>query len=101
MFFNDKYKKKFQNLAIEHRDLELKYTSRCLKFQELLRLYNNLIDRINQHGGESLFSGNNKNIQFSESELRDILILCHPDKHCNSSRAHNITTKVNQLRSSI
>jgi len=34
----------------------------------------------------------------AERELKDLLMLCHPDRHGNSELSNRITRKINELR---
>jgi hypothetical protein len=46
----------------------------------------------------SFLNGTKINNQFSQDELKTMLILCHPDKHNNSEKATKITKRINQIR---
>ena len=70
------------------------------KYDVLLHEYNELVRRINRHGGESLFDDKNSytSEQFSEDELVQMLKLCHPDRHDNNATSTQITQKILELR---
>jgi len=60
-----------------------------LAFNQLMKEHNNLVDRINEKGGEEFLQGNST--QFTKDEIKTLIILCHPDKHNNSIVAKDIT----------
>lgn len=64
------------------------------EYQALRHKWNALVDRINTLGGESLF----EQPQFTDDELRKMLMLCHPDKHNGKQMAVDITAKLNAIR---
>ena len=74
-----------------------KYSIMCLRYSNLKVEWNDLVERINAKGGEGFLKGS-KEQQFSKSEIKQLLFLCHPDKHDNSSKATEITVKLLELR---
>lgn len=66
------------------------------KFNDLAHRWNNLVNRINRAGGESIFDRDKS--QLSESDIKRILQLCHPDRHNNSDLSVEITQKLLKLR---
>lgn len=70
-----------------------------MKYRSLLDEYNNLVNRINKHGGESLFDKvQAPTEQFTAAEINTLISLCHPDKHSGKDSANRMTTKLLQLR---
>lgn len=90
-------KRKYKELLTEHADLVDEHADLVDEHMDLEIRWSNLINRINAKGGESFLAGSNGQ-QFSKSEIRQLLFLCHPDKHSNSSRATEITVKLLELR---
>lgn len=71
--------------------------------------WNALVARINRLGGERFLQTGEASQapaepktrtvkQFSEDEIAQLIKLCHPDKHANSSAATAITQKLLELR---
>lgn len=74
------------------------------QFNELQAKWNDVIERINEKGGEAflnhgeLYGFAKPSKQFTDDELRSLLQLVHPDKHGGKQSAVNMTQKINQLR---
>ncbi|HET8688426.1 MAG TPA: hypothetical protein VFM18_17585 [Methanosarcina sp.] len=73
------------------------------KYENALRKYNALVDRINRLGGEEfLRTGEAEQKagtqQFSKEEINTLIALCHPDKHGNKESATRITQKLLKMR---
>lgn len=86
------FKKMFSSK--EEREFEKKYKDLKIKFDELLGKWNSVVKKINAKGGQNFLDNatiSPPHIQFSKSELRDLLTLCHPDKHGNSEVANRLT----------
>lgn len=68
------------------------------------REWNALVERINAKGGEnflrygSIYPTQPTFVPFTDSELRKLLMLCHPDKHDGKELAVEMTKKLNSLR---
>ena len=69
-----------------------------MAFSLLNDKWNNLVDRINKKGGEQFLSQTPNGCQFNKEELKQILVLCHPDKHLGSDKATVVTKKINEMR---
>lgn len=69
-----------------------------MAFSLLNDKWNDLVDRINKKGGERFLSQGPNGCQFSKEELKQILVLCHPDKHGGSDKATTITKQINKIR---
>ena len=69
------------------------------KYDELNTKWNKLVDRINAKGGEDFLNDGSINHvkPLSLFELRELRILCHPDKHFNNSRATRMTQQLNSM----
>lgn len=79
-----------------------------IKFFDLQKEWNKLIDKINTKGGQSfldngvlpdVFGNARSKKQFTDDELRSILQLVHPDKHGGKESAVRITKLINEMRS--
>lgn len=69
------------------------------QYKQLQQRWNDLVTRINEHGGEEIFERNAaKNSQFTPEEIDKLVRLCHPDKHNNSQAATELTAKLLKLR---
>lgn len=69
-----------------------------IAFKTLLIKWNDLVDKLNEKGGDSFLNGKIKKDQFSKEELRDLLILCHPDKHNGNEKSTKITQRIVAMR---
>lgn len=67
-------------------------------YRQLVRKWNNLVDRVNAIGGEKALSGNVNTLNMSEDDIKRLLQLCHPDRHRNSDLSVEMTQKLLQLR---
>lgn len=81
--------------------LESKYRELRNKYDYLHGEWNTLVNRINAKGGESFLDSEPKSSQFDKGEIKQLLFLCHPDKHGDNPRATEITKKLLELRKSI
>lgn len=68
----------------------------ALQLQQLTLQWNNLVKRINDKGGEEFLES--KPAGFSDSELKQLLSLCHPDKHDGKESAIKLTQKLLKMR---
>lgn len=69
------------------------------KYRTLQRDWNCLIDLINKKGGqEFLDKAKLGNKDFTKEEIKVLISLCHPDKHCGSKKAEEITKKLLSMR---
>ena len=64
-------------------------------YEQLLAQWNSLIRQINAKGGEKFL---NSTSQFTDDELKQLIMLCHPDKHDGKRSAVEMTQKLNALR---
>lgn len=87
--------------------LRAKYNSLardCLRLQriadELATKWSNIVDVINAKGGQNFLDNAvlNPKPQFSQEEIRRLILLCHPDKHEGKQIAVEMTQKLLQLK---
>lgn len=68
----------------------------------LMKEWNALVAKINDKGGEAFLEQGvlrpRQSPQFTAEELRELVQLCHPDKHGGKESANRLTTKLNALR---
>ena len=71
------------------------------ELQTLTMKWNGLVNRINALGGEQFLQSTNRNgsSQFSREEIKQLVRLCHPDKHNGSKTASAITAKLLTMQS--
>lgn len=72
-----------------------------MRYSAMLNKYNELVTRINEHGGEALFSQKPAQSQFTQDEIEKLIRLCHPDKHNNSATANELTARLLKLRGKV
>lgn len=75
--------------------LHREYQSLDSQYKSLIERWNNLARKVNDNGGVEMIG---KRCQFTDSELRSLLQLVHPDKHDGKESAKILTQKINQLR---
>lgn len=92
LMFKSTHEKEIESLKIQ---LKAKDELRC-KYYKLKVKWNNLVERINEKGGESFLDGDST--QFSQDDIRRLLQLCHPDKHNSSTLSLDMTQKLNALK---
>jgi len=71
------------------------YAELVRRYSSLLKDWNHLVGQINAKGGEAFLDSK---IQFTAQEMRQLAILCHPDKHGNSEVSVKLTKKIMELR---
>jgi hypothetical protein len=80
---------------MEYRELQVRYS-------KLLSEYNELVRMLNARGGKKFLYGdmnnNNTGNQFSQDDIKRLLLLCHPDKHGGKQIAVEITSKLLNMR---
>ena len=80
-------------------NLVVKYEVLIAKYEKLITDYNSLVQLINKKGGqEFLNKAKIGNSSFSKEEIKTLITLCHPDKHCGSETATKLTQKLLSLR---
>jgi hypothetical protein len=80
---------KYRALQAAHTLLEFQYAT-------LLAQWNELVTEINEKGGRTFLNGYPK--QFTNDDIRKLLLLCHPDKHCGKQIAQDMTAKLLAMR---
>jgi len=95
-------KAKYNNIRAELIKVRYEVIELRLDKSSVYNKYNALIDRINLLGGKEFLEKakivDTESIGFTDKELKDLLMLCHPDKHNNASLAQAVTQKINALR---
>lgn len=71
------------------------------KYQNLLKEWNELVERINKHGGDAIFHKARPNNQLDAAEIDKLINLCHPDKHNGKPMATEMTQKLLQLKKAL
>ena len=72
-----------------------------IAFNHLQTKWNNLVDRINDKGGEEFLESDPSKNKLSKEELTKLISLCHPDKHDGKASATIMTKKLLKLREQI
>jgi len=80
----------------KEREFEKKYHDLKKQFDELAIKWTAVVKKINAKGGQDFLDRGtlHPRIQFSKSELKDLLTLCHPDKHGNSELSNRLTVVI-------
>lgn len=65
-------------------------------YRKLLAKYNAIVNQVNRKGGQSFLD--NESSEFSPEEIKDLISLCHPDRHGDNPKAMRITQKLLNLR---
>lgn len=68
------------------------------KYTKLLSKWNDLVTKINDHGGDAIFDRKPASTQFDKEDINRLLMLCHPDKHGGKEMATKMTAKLIKLR---
>lgn len=73
--------------------------------EALLAKWNNLVEQINKKGGQAFLKRGvlpekvpQPVTQFSQDEIKKLLLLCHPDRHDGKAMATELTQKLLKLR---
>ena len=82
-------------LADGYKALYFRYSR---KYDKLLDEWNALIEKINAKGGEAFLNKSDVSLQFSDEDLKRLLMLCHPDKHDGKQMAIDMTQKLIAMR---
>lgn len=64
----------------------------------LQRKWNELVERINNKGGEAFLNSAPSKQLLTAPEIKAMLSLCHPDKHGGSKIAEDVTRKLLEFR---
>lgn len=88
-------------LAKTAREWEARYYAAERERLTLLKEWNALVTKINAKGGAKFLDGPRQTQeQFSDEDIKRLLMLCHPDKHGGKKMAEEMTQKLLALRSS-
>lgn len=88
----------------KYDELENKYSKLMDLHNAQVSKWNDVVRQINEKGGEAFLKHGkihdvpNTQNQFSDDDLRSLLQLVHPDKHCGKQSAVQMTQKINKLR---
>lgn len=92
----------YDKLLTQFHTLGHAYTKLMHSKNALLREWNAMIEKINAKGGEEFLEHGvlrpRLPAQFTAQELRELVQLCHPDKHPGKESAHRLSIKLNALR---
>jgi hypothetical protein len=71
-------------------------------YTDLQRKWNDLVERVNEKGGEAFLERgvlpDDAPPQFTPEEIRNLIFLCHPDRHNGKAIAVQMTQKLLKLR---
>lgn len=87
------------------RNARQEYNALVDKSNRLTHKWNNLVNQINDLGGQDFLVGKvphpyaKGEAQFTDSELKSLLQLIHPDKNGGSEVSVRLTQKLNKMRS--
>lgn len=98
---------RFANARLAAREKELaeqvgRYNSLLRKHNTLMSEHNYLVGVVNDRGGWKFLNNavmpDKLAAQFSQTEIKKLIMLCHPDKHGGKAIATEITQKLMSLR---
>lgn len=94
----------YDRLVGQYHALGRAYQEARAKYTALLKEWNELITKINAKGGDQFIEQGvlrpRQPAQFTDDELKQLIQLCHPDKHGGKASATTMTTKLNAMRGS-
>lgn len=88
----------YDKLKRKHRKVTSEVYALRLELAAITRKWNDLVNRVNALGGEKFLNETKPDTQFNLAEIRQLLSLCHPDKHNGKPAATEITRKLISLR---
>lgn len=92
---HEKVVKKLQKME---SDLQLA----ILKYSDLLSKWTSLVNQVNKKGGREFLTHGSirKSLpsNFTKEEIKQLIWLCHPDKHAGNPKANEMTAKLLTLR---
>jgi len=68
-----------------------------IRFNQLLKQWNDLVSEINKKGGRE-FLDRNLEPPLENEDIKKLLVLCHPDKHNGKEIATEMTKKLLRMR---
>lgn len=91
---------KYNHVLQRSVQLEVELLHTRTLYSNLVDNWNDLVERINKKGGEDFLNSNPplSQSQFTKDEIRQLLQLCHPDKHDGKELAVNMTKRLLQIR---
>lgn len=90
------FRSTYDVLELKYLKLRLQYNDLLNRWNQLTAQWNTLVNQVNAKGGPSFLR--NESTQFNKQEIRDLIKLCHPDRHDGSELAQVMTRKLLQLR---
>lgn len=75
-------------LSSTYESLKRQHDSAVRSYNRLLREWNQMVELINKKGGQDFL---NDGVVLSQNDIKDLLTLCHPDKHQNSDTSVRVT----------
>lgn len=88
-----------------HDRLKRELESFKAKHSALTIRWNELVARVNAHGGEAFLDGDvphpwlkKEELQFTQDELRSLIQIVHPDRNGGSEVSTRLSKKINGLR---
>ncbi len=101
----DRFKPVGSKERLEHLKTMLALQNLRIEHNKLLDEWNGLIRLINNRGGSSFLNSGRSTFTtvvekspFTPEEMKQLIILCHPDKHGGSELATEVTKKLLSLR---
>ena len=93
---------KIEELKTEKRKLKQDNT-RLQKEVDRLRSENTRLrdERLSHNGTHALFPTQKMSREYLDRRLKQLIALCHPDKHLDNALAHEVTVALNKLREEI
>lgn len=89
-------------LRSTYDSLRCKYWVLESQYSTLMSKWNALVDQINARGGREFLDGARIGAtQFSQDDIKRLLVLCHPDKHDGKRIAQEMTQKLLALREQV
>lgn len=90
---------KYNKVVHENMQLRLEIISVSLDLDILRNKWNSLVDKLNRKGGQDFIDNAELGKKvFTKEEIEVLISLCHPDKHCGSKKAEEITKKLLSMR---
>ncbi len=87
-------------LKSTHEKVRIENLVLSCKLFDLANKWGALVDRINAKGGEQFLKEAKlaPPAQLNNDEIKNLLFLCHPDKHGGSQKAEEMTKRLLEMR---
>lgn len=91
---------KYNKLKAKYDTLEDKRWELAIRYRDLSAKWETLVALINEKGGREFLdkASIGANVGLSSTEIRELIFLCHPDKHAGSTRAEEMTKRLLAMR---